>query len=349
MKTRSIIPALIAALLMLGAELTSSTLRADPLKPTLPEVKSVAEVLRFRSGMLTDPAKAVDHFALGDAKRKFSAITEQMTEAGGGASNWRLLLGTSVFTGAGLDQPRMLVVFYNPWVDTAVFTVWEARKEGRRIVDVEWLPGDLVRQANAEIDPRPFWLRGQGYRPETLAQSVVTTVKAIETRFSSAAQIASWREDAGVKETKLYHTLVTPMLALTLYETQLRLKAFAVAAKGEDSRLAPLRKATVALIRTTRTEGFAKPLAEAKDTTASMKQALAKINPKMMIGLAPVAFVVGKGHATVFFASTASADYTITARFAERSSGYALQQLEFIPYAATYQATISQAATTVRP
>ncbi len=224
-----------------------------------------------------------------------------------------------------------------------------ARTEGRRIVDVEWLPGDLVRQANAEIDPRPFWLRGQGYRPETLTQSVVATVKAIESRFSSVAQIASWREDAGVTDVKLYHTLVTPMLALTLHETQLRLKAFAVAAKGEDPRLAPLRKATVGFIKTASTEGFAKSLAEARDTTAPMKQALAKINPKTMIGLAPVAFVVGKGHATVFFASTASADYALSARFAERSSGYALQQLEFIPYAATYQASISQAATTARP
>ena len=29
----------------------------------------------------------------------------------------------------------------------------------RRIVEAEWVPGDLVRQANAEIDPLPLWLR----------------------------------------------------------------------------------------------------------------------------------------------------------------------------------------------
>ena len=349
MKIRSVIPAVIAASLICAAALTPRALHADPLKPTVTEVKSMTDVLRFRSGMMADPAKTVATFAAGAARGQFATMNKQMTDAGSGATGWRLLLGTSVFTGAGLDQPRALVVFYNPWVDTAVFTVWEARKDGRRIVDIGWVAGDLVRQANAEIDPRPLWLRGKGYRPETLVQSVVTTVKAIETRFSPPGQIAAWRDTLGIKDAATYNKLVAPMLALTLYETQLRLKALAVPATGEDARLAPLRKATAVLIKTASTEGFAKLLAEAKDTTAPMKQALAKINPKTMIGLAPVAYVVGEGHATVFFASTATADYALSARFAESKSGYALQQLEFIPYAATYQASISQAAAPNRP
>lgn len=51
---------------------------------------------------------------------------------------------------------------------------------------------------------------------------------------------------------------------------------------------------------------------------------------------------------SVVLASTLTADYVLSARFAERVSGYALQQLDFIPYAATYQATISQAAVPAR-
>lgn len=74
-----------------------------------------------------------------------------------------------------------------------------------------------------------------------------------------------------------------------------------------------------------------------------MKQMLGKINPKTMQGLAPVAFVAGDGHATVFFASTATADYALSARYAGDASGYALRQLEFIPYAAIYQASAGQA------
>ena len=337
------------AMLALAATVSPLVLRADPLKPTTTEVKGMVDVLRFRSGMMIDPARTATTFATNEARGEIVAITKHMTDAGGGPVAWRLLLGTAIFTGAGLDQQRMLVTFYNPWVDTVVFTLWEARKEGRRLVDIGWVPGDLVRQPGTEFNPRPLWLRGGGYRPNTLAQSVVTTIRAIEMRFSDATRVAGWRETLGIKDARAYNTVFAPMLALTLYETQLRLNSLAVPAAGEDARLAPLRKSTAGLIKTASTDGFTKLLAEAKDTTAPMKLALSKINPKTLIGLAPVAYVVGEGHATVFFASTATADYALSARFAERVSGYALQQLEYIPYAAIYQAAISQLSAPKRP
>lgn len=198
-------------------------------------------------------------------------------------------------------------------------------------------------QANGAIEPRPLWLRGQGYRPQALVDEVVTTVKAIETRFGGVEQIATWRDTPGIMDAKHHNTQVTPMLAARLFEAQLRINALANPAEGEDPKLAAA-DGNGGLVKTISTEGFAKPLAGAKDTSNPMKQMLAKINPKTMQGLGPVAFVAGDGHATVFLASTLTADYVLSARFAERASGYKLHQLEFIPYAATYQATISQAA-----
>lgn len=348
MRIRSIIPAIIVASLVCAAALTAPPLRADPAHPTAKEVNSVVDMLRFRSGMLATPNKSVSTYAIGTARGQFAAINKQMTSASGGIAGWRYLLGTSVFTTAGLNEPRALIVFYNPLIDTAVFTVWEARKEGRRIVDIDWVPGDLVRQANGAIEARPLWLRGEVYRPQALVDEVVATVKAIETRFGDVKQIGTWRDTLGIQDAKRHNAQVTPMLAARLFEAQLRINALANPAKGEDPKLTPLRTAVVGLIKTIGTEGLAKPLAEAKDTSAPMKQMLGKINPKTMQGLGPVAFVAGEGHATVFLASTLTADYVLSARFAERASGYALQQLEFIPYAATYQATISQAAKPAR-
>ena len=343
MKIRFIIPAVIAASLVCAATLTPSSLRADPAHPTAKEVNSVVDMLHFRSGMLADPAKTVSNYATGAARRQFAAIDKQMTTASGGPDGWRYLLGTSVFTAVGLNEPRALIVFYNPWLDTAVFTVWEAGRDGRDIVDIDWEPGDLVRQANTAIEPRPLWLRGEVYRPQALVDEVVATVKAVETRFADTTRIANWRDTLGIRDARRYHTDVTPMLATRLIAAQLRINALANPAEGEDPRLTPLRTAIVALIKTIGDEGFAKPLADANDTSAPMKQMLGKINPKTMQGLAPVAFVAGDGHATVFFASTATADYALSARYAGDASGYALRQLEFIPYAAIYQASAGQA------
>ncbi len=344
MKKRLIIPAVTILALACAAILMPSALRADPAHPTAAEVNTTVDMLRFRSGMLSDPKKAVSAYAIGTARRQFAAIDKQMTTASGGLLGWRYLLGTSVFTAAGLNEPRALIVYYNPLLDTAVFTTWEARKEGRRIVDIEWVPGDLVRQAGAVVEARPLWLRGEVYRPQALVDEVVSTVKVIETRFGDVKQIANWRDTLGLKDAKTYNKNVTPILAARLFEAQLRINALANPKAGEDPRLAPLRMAVTKLVKTIGTEGFAKPLDEAKETSAPMKQMLAKINAKTMQGLGPVAFVAGDGHATVFMASTLTADYVLSARFVERVSGYALQQLEFIPYAATYQATVGQAA-----
>ncbi len=342
MNIRSIIPAIIAASFVCAAALAPSGLCADPAHPTAKEVNSVVDMLRFRSGMLADPTTTIAAYAESAARRQFAAIDKQMTNASGGPAGWRYLLGTSVFTTAGLNEPRALIVFYNPWIDTAVFTVWEARKEGRRIVDIDWVPGDLVRQANAAVEPRPLWLRGDLYRPQALVDEVVATVKAVEARFADARRIGRWRDTLGIKDARSYNSRIAPILAARLFEAQLRINALANPGNGEDPRLAPLRTSVVGLIKTLATEGFDKPLAEAKDTSPAMNKLLVKINPKTMQGLAPVAFVAGDGYATVFLASTMTADFALSARYAERVTGYTLQQLEFMPYAALYQATYSQ-------
>ncbi|MHB1102053.1 MAG: hypothetical protein ACYC0C_04570 [Devosia sp.] len=341
MTLRSIVLSAATAVALLVFAPTAA--RADPMQPTLAEVDSVVDVLRFRNDMIADPIKATEAFATDAAHNQLRIIASRMAEAGSGDAGWRYLLGTAVFTVAGLNQPRMLVVFYNPWVDTALFTVWEARPEGRRIVEAEWVPGDFVREANPEFDPQPLWLRGEAYRPQALAEEVVTTVKAIETRFDET-RIDAWRKTLGITDASIYRRLIAPIIAIGLYETQMRLKALAVPTEGEDPLLVPLRTAVADLIMTASTEGFAAPLAEAQDTSLPMREALARINPLTMRQLAPIAFVAGDGFATVFLASSGTADFALSARYAQQGAGYELEQLEYIPYAATYQATMDELA-----
>ena len=318
---------------------------ASPQHPTLSEVNSIVDVLKFRGTMQVDPGKAIASYSVDYGRASLNTFDKQMKAAGiNTGAGWRYLLSTSVFTATGLTQRKMLVVFYNPWVDSALFTVWQPVGKYRRIVDAAWVPGDLVRKTGAEINPMPLWLRGKGYRPDTLAQAVVVTTKAIEDRLGDPKKVPVWRKTLGITDAKTLNRLIMQMLAFTLDETLMRVKALAVPVKGEDPKLIPLRTAALRLIGTSRTKGFTPLLAEAKDTTAPMKAILARINPKTVIGLAPVAFVAGKGEVTMFFASMASADYMISARFVESGTAYALAQLEFIPYAAVYRAATAKRA-----
>ena len=317
---------------------------ASPMQPTLAETDALVAALRFRGDMVTDPTPAIAAHAVDPGRASLSAIDRQMAAAGTNTSaGWRFLLGASVFTSAGAAPGTTLVVFYNPWVDSALFTEWRTVGADRRIADAAWIPGDLVRTARAEINPQPLWLRGTGYRPETLSQSVVTTVRAIESRFGDPASIGTWRQSLGVQDAATFDRLIAPMMALTLQESLLRIKALAAPAAGDDPKLTPLRAATVQLIRTISTTGFAQPLAEATQTTPTMLRVLSAITPRTMVGLAPVAFVAGDRNVTVFFASTATADYALSARFVDQGAAYRLEQLEFIPYAAVYRAAVASA------
>lgn len=328
----------LAALAMLMSLAAAGPAAASSAHPTLAEVNAVVDVLRFRGMMRTDPAKAIATYSADYGRTSLVALDGQMNSAGiNMGAGWRYLLSSSVFTATAVAQKKSLIVYYNPWTDSALFTVWQPVGKYRRIVDAAWVPGDMVRKPHAEINPMPLWLRGTGYRPDTLAQSVVVTVNAIETRFGDPGNVLAWRRTLGIQDAATYNRLVPPMLALTLDESLLRVKALAVPGKGEDPRLTPLRAAAFRIMRTAHSKGFAPLLAEAKDTTAPMKALLSRINPQTMIGLAPVAFVAGPHHVTMFFVSMASADFMISARFVEKGRAYAVAQFEFIPYAAVYK------------
>lgn len=329
------------ALLLAQVPISVPTI-ASPQHPTLAEVNSVVDVLKFRGTMQVDPTKAISTYSVDYGRASLKEFDKQMKAAGiNTGAGWRYFLTTSVFTATGLTQKKMLAVFYNPWVDSALFTVWQPVGKSRRIVDAAWVPGDLVRKAGAEINPMPLWLRGTGYRPNTLTQSVVTTTKAIEARFGDPKKVLAWRKTLGVTDAKTLNRLIVPLLALTLDDTVMRIKVLAVPARGEDPRLARLRTITLRVIKTAQTQGFSRLLGEARDTTLPMRRILSHINPLTMTGLTPVAYVAGKRNVTMFLGSTATADYMISVRFVENGNAYAIAQFEFIPYAAVYKAETS--------
>jgi hypothetical protein len=324
--------------LMLIVAIWGTLAFADAEHPTATEVSGLVEVLNFRSEMVANSSEAIGEIQAKAPRETLQRIAGHMETAGSGANGWRFLLGTSVFTSAGLTDQTMLTVFYNPWIDTALFTEWRLSGNGRVLSDVEWVAGDMVRAQDAVLDPRPLWLRNEGYRPNELVNSVVTTVRAIEERFGQPFGAENWRGLLGLEDMTDIDDLLSPLLAMRLYETQMRLAALAVPTEGEDPLLKPLREAVAALIGTAAKDGFGSILSGADQTSDLMRKALLAINPVTMQGLAPVAFVVGDRQAMVFLSSILTTDFTIAVRFEETAEGYEGKQIEYIPYAATYQA-----------
>ena len=128
--------------------------------------------------------------------------------------------GAAVFSASGIADETLLVAFYNPWIDAAVFTEWQADGSGRRLTDVEWMPGDMVRSADPVIDLAPLWMRHASYPPAELSEALIATISAFEGRLGSAEGAVNWRGMLGVENISEFDGFLSPLLAARLYDSQ---------------------------------------------------------------------------------------------------------------------------------
>ncbi len=322
-------------------------LAASPAQPTPREVEALLATLRLRDGLINRPDEAIAALGSAPARDALAAMSQAMQEAGSGADGWRFLMATSVFDMTGAEGPDpALTLYYNPWTDNALITEWREQDDGFRLADAEWLPADLIRAPGGEIDPRPPWLRTGDARSRALSEGMIATIDAFEAAFALPAARRDWRARLGVGDRAAVAEYLSPLLALRIYENQLRLRALAVPAEGEDPLLAPLRKSVLALIRVAESQGFAPLVEHARDTTPEMAAMLTAMAPGTLQGLAPVALVADRDEVLVYLASPLSADFAIAARYVLEGADAAtprLRQLDLILYAATI-ASARQAA-----
>lgn len=334
------IRALLAAALALSL---SHQAFASPETPNLAEVSDLYVALDFRNRMIEDPADAAIKAGTHSARAALEAMTAAFTEAGSGTDGWGYLLGASVFSAVAVGEPITFVMFYNPWVDAALVTEWEDLPDGRNLLDAEWMPGDILR--GEDINLPPPWLRGIGHPSIVMMNILADTIDAFEAKFGDERFAANWRGGLGLENREDVATYLSPLIALRTFENQMRLKAIAVSTENEDPLLMPIREAVVDLIATAVTEGFEPLLALADQTPRSMVQTLAMIQPETMQGLSPIAYVVDEDELLMYFASPLTTDFVLAAVYERDGTALRLRVLDFIAYAATYEAVRAQART----
>lgn len=335
------------AAILLAVALAALPARADAEHPTRAEVLGVYALVDFRNALASDPEAAITAVRHPAVRDRLTAITAAMTEMGSGADGWRYLVGASVYAMTGIGAPRSLVMFYNPWVDIAVIAAWEDVVDGRRLVDLDWLPGDLLR--GQPIEPQPAWARAGDGSSQSLIAAMAQTVEGFETTFATPETRTDWRNLLSMQNRAEIDDLISPLLAYRVFEGQLRLWTLANAVEGEDPVMEPLRRAIVSLIATAETEGFAPLLNGASSTPGAMTALLARIEPKTLQGLSPIAFAADRDEIVVYFISRLTADFALAAHYRMAGTDLDLDLLDFIPYAATLETLTDDNADQPRP
>ena len=113
---------------------------------------------------------------------------------------WRPFFENAVVTLGRLRSARPVALYYNPLLDVALLTVWEARGEGYRVVTARALPGERLTDAGASATPVPSWLAAENGPVEALART--TTVRLDAFRLAHPAQ----SREAGRTATTLART-----------------------------------------------------------------------------------------------------------------------------------------------
>jgi len=89
---------------------------------------------------------------------------------------WAFFFNTSIVAGAPEQKGLRPVLFYHPWADMGLVTLW---KGPETLVDLEVVPGSVLRGEKPPYGS-PGWVRQEAYGPHGVGYTTARTIQAFE-------------------------------------------------------------------------------------------------------------------------------------------------------------------------
>ena len=154
----------------------------------------VTEVEHFRMCLHADPEKALP----GRMTPETAAVFHEVVDAAYGPSYpdgkvppvifrrvWRYFFDTSIYMVHYAGPKSALVLFYNPYADTAALLRWDETDEGLRVGDAEVLTGDYLRgRHKPPYAPAPGWRASEGLASAAVAETAYRTAEGFGRTFA---------------------------------------------------------------------------------------------------------------------------------------------------------------------
>lgn len=169
----------------------------------------LGKALEFRQEARFDAPAAVAKWGGETAQARFGELDEALWPTVNPGLGWAFFFETSVVTSGSPSEDRLPVLFYNPWADVALVTLWS--QEGR-LEDAEVLAGDsLRRQGEAPFGGGRGWLTAGAYGPAAVGGLTARSLQSFETTFQDRSWNASalreaypaWKEPASLEAARL--------------------------------------------------------------------------------------------------------------------------------------------------
>jgi len=135
----------------------------------------------FRQAARFDAAAAFERHTTPLARAKLRELDDVLWPTINRGLGWAYFFETSLMAEGSPKGDRLPILFYNPWSDVALLTVWS---KAQTIENLEVLPGDALRRAGRTPAGgfRP-WAEVGGYPPLAVGRLTAQTLRAFEATY----------------------------------------------------------------------------------------------------------------------------------------------------------------------
>jgi len=145
----------------------------------------LGKALEFRQAARFDTPQAVKDWTEGKARERFKELDGNLWPAVNPGLGWAFFFETSIVDTGTPSKDHLPVLFYNPWADVALITVWNP---AGKMNAAEVIAGDCLRRGGElPVGGGRGWLTLGAYGPSAVGGLTARTLLAFEKGFKGSA------------------------------------------------------------------------------------------------------------------------------------------------------------------
>ena len=152
----------------------------------------IEAVKTFRIEAIAGPSAALKKFSSISILQDFTGIENALFTETPPDIGWKYYFATATYTVVPLTEQTYVALFYHPWSDTAIMTLWQCGNEQCVMTHAELVLGDYIRQyGRIPFEVQPLWERESATITPLLAVplAVGETLAAFENIFPSIGKV----------------------------------------------------------------------------------------------------------------------------------------------------------------
>ena len=152
----------------------------------------IEAVKTFRVEAIIGPIAALKKFSSISTLQDFTEIENVLFTETPPGIGWKYYFATATYTVVTLTEQTYVALFYHPWSDTAIMTLWQYGNEQCVMTHAELVLGDYIRQyGRTPFEVQPLWERESATITPLLALplAVGETLVAFENIFPVSGKV----------------------------------------------------------------------------------------------------------------------------------------------------------------